>query len=53
MLIVGDKEIETRTISVRLRNGKELKGVSLEKLYDVVSKDIKERLLESPLMSET
>ncbi len=49
MLIVGDKEVESQTLSVRLKSGKELKGVSVDEyIKNVCDIEIRQRLLVSP-----
>jgi threonyl-tRNA synthetase len=50
MVIVGDKEAENKTVSLRLRNGSMHNDLTLEQLRDLLRKDIAERLLQSPLM---
>ncbi|MNJ98578.1 Threonine--tRNA ligase 2 [compost metagenome] len=50
MIIVGDKEAETRTVSLRLRDGSEHKGLTLDQLMNTVLTDIKERQLQSSMM---
>ncbi len=45
MIIVGDKEAENKTASLRLRNGQQLAGLSLEKLMDTIVSEVKERKL--------
>ena len=49
MLIVGDREVETETVSVRLRNGKSVEGISIENFRSIVKADRDERRLESSL----
>ena len=50
MIIVGDKEAETRTVSLRLRDGSEHKGLTVDQLMNTVLTDIKERQLQSSMM---
>lgn len=52
MIIVGDKEAEARTVSLRLRDGSEHKGLSVEEVMNVILKDISERKLQPSLMKE-
>jgi threonyl-tRNA synthetase len=40
MLVVGDKEVETDTVSIRLRTGKQITAQSLENFKETVKKDI-------------
>ena len=49
MIIVGDKEAESRTVSLRLRDGSEHKGLSVESVMNLILADIKGRLLQSAL----
>lgn len=49
MLILGDKEVEGKTVSVRLKSGTELKGVSFEEFSEKLMLEIRERRLESPM----
>ncbi|MBN2027861.1 MAG: threonine--tRNA ligase [Actinobacteria bacterium] len=44
-LVVGDKEIEGRTVSVRDRNGKDTRGVPLEDFLAVILERVRERSL--------
>jgi len=44
MLVVGDKEVETRTISVRLRSGEQLAGQPLPSFKDTVKSAAARRL---------
>mgnify|MGYP002725553099 CR=1 FL=1 len=46
MVILGDKELESDTISIRDRNGKQENNVSLESFTDRVSRNILSRSLE-------
>ena len=45
MLIIGDKEVENRTVSVRLRTGEETKGVDFEAFMNGVLDKIKTRAI--------
>jgi threonyl-tRNA synthetase len=47
MLILGDKEVEAGTVSVRLKNGTELKGVPFAEFLSKLKLEIQERRLES------
>lgn len=49
MIIVGDKEAETKTVSLRLRDGSEHKGMSVDDLMKTILDDIKTRQLQSSL----
>jgi len=43
LLIVGDKELEKNSVSVRARGGKDLGSMSVKEFSSMVSKDIKEK----------
>ncbi len=43
MLIVGDKEIENGSVSVRLRNGKDLGNIKIDDFISKISEEIKSR----------
>ncbi len=47
MLILGDKEKDNGTISVRLKNGKILESLSIQEFTEKLSGEIKQRKLES------
>lgn len=49
MVIVGDKEAETKTVSLRLRDGSEHKGLTVDQLLNTILEDIKTRKLQSSL----
>jgi threonyl-tRNA synthetase len=49
MLILGDKEVDGGTVSVRLSDGTELKGVPFKEFSQKVIEEIKQRWLSSPL----
>lgn len=53
MLVVGEREMENRQVTVRLRTGKNFENVPVEKLYKVLETEVKERRLESPLSQES
>lgn len=46
MVIIGDKEAETNQVSVRLRDGRMINGMSLEAFYLMIETDVRERALE-------
>ncbi|MGZ3803936.1 MAG: threonine--tRNA ligase [Pseudobdellovibrionaceae bacterium] len=50
MVIVGDNEAASRTVSLRLRDGSEHKGIGVDDLMKLITKDIKERKLQPSLM---
>ncbi len=43
MLIVGDREVESGQVSIRLRSGEDLKGHPVEEFIDMANKAIKEK----------
>jgi threonyl-tRNA synthetase len=47
MLILGDKEVDTKTVSVRLNNGKQVDGIEPKALIDQLLHEIRERQLAS------
>jgi threonyl-tRNA synthetase len=47
MVVVGDKEAESRSASLRLRDGKQISGLSVEKLMETIVSEVKERKLNS------
>lgn len=49
MIIVGDKEAESRTVSLRLRDGSEHKGLTVEQVMTLITTDINTRSLQSSL----
>lgn len=46
MIVVGDKEAENGTVSVRLSNGKQINAVTVDKLTTWIVKQIQDRVLE-------
>tara|TARA_B110000503_G_scaffold42891_1_gene70233 strand:+ start:10104 stop:10250 length:147 start_codon:yes stop_codon:yes gene_type:complete len=40
MLVVGDKEVETQSVTVRTRTGEDLGNMSLEAFADLLNADI-------------
>ncbi|HEX7674013.1 MAG TPA: threonine--tRNA ligase [Bdellovibrio sp.] len=49
MIIVGDKEAETKTVSLRLRDGSEHKGLTVDQVMNLITTDINTRSLQSSL----
>lgn len=45
MIIVGDKEMETRGVSLRLVNGEQKNGLTLEQALDLIANNIQKREL--------
>ena len=52
MLIIGDREEEDKTISVRLLDHKKNLSMSLDEFKDTITKEIKTRALESPYLTD-
>ena len=48
MLVVGDKEQESKTLSVRLRSGEERRDVGVDSFLDDIRTEIAERRVENP-----
>jgi threonyl-tRNA synthetase len=46
MLIIGDKEVESKRISVRTRDGKEFKDVEILRFLEKIKEEIRERRRE-------
>jgi threonyl-tRNA synthetase len=46
MLVVGDNEAESRTVSVRRRDGEETRGVNVDDLVESLAKEIESRSVE-------
>ena len=52
MIVVGDKEAEAQSVSVRLRDGQQINGLAVDKLLEMVLKQIQERHLDQKLMKD-
>lgn len=52
LLVVGDREVENQTISVRTREGLDLGSMSLSQFVDVLNSEIKQRGRNQPLVQE-
>ena len=50
MLVIGDKEKETQTVSVRLSSGVLTNAINKDQFYEMILKDIQSRALESSLL---
>lgn len=53
MIIVGDKEAEQRTVSVRLRSGAQLGGLALDEVIKTIVSDVEERRLTTSFEGTT
>ena len=49
MLVIGDKEVENQTVTVRLKNGSQLEGMPKLEFFKQILADIKLRSLLSPM----
>ncbi len=49
MLIIGDKEVASRNISVRLLNGEQKNAIPIDNFIETLTTEIQQRLLQSPL----
>ncbi|MCX7978974.1 MAG: His/Gly/Thr/Pro-type tRNA ligase C-terminal domain-containing protein, partial [Bdellovibrionaceae bacterium] len=52
MLVIGDKEAEMRSVSVRLRDGSQHNSIPLQNLIETMEADIKHRRLKPSLQKE-
>jgi len=43
LLVIGDREVETRTVSVRTQQGKDLGSMSLDESLSLIEKAIAQR----------
>ncbi|MGE3975083.1 MAG: threonine--tRNA ligase [Bdellovibrionales bacterium] len=49
MIVIGDKEVESKTVTVRLRNGQNFEAIKKEKVIQMIKEEIEQRLLDSPM----
>lgn len=47
MLVVGDQEVQNRTVTIRLNDGRNVNGVSFDQLAQVLKIEVSERSLKS------
>ncbi|MCC7403727.1 MAG: threonine--tRNA ligase [Bdellovibrionales bacterium] len=52
MLIIGDKELEANTVSVRLRNGEMKNNLTRREFADFIKNEVSDRLLTSPWLEK-
>lgn len=52
MIIVGDREAEAGTVSLRLRDGSEHKALKVDDVLKMITQDIAERSLQASLMKK-
>lgn len=53
MIVLGDKEAEQKTVSVRLNNGQMVNFLSLDRFIESVTKEVRERSLKNLVTAET
>jgi threonyl-tRNA synthetase len=53
MAIIGDKEKDSNTISLRLRNGQNVNGIPLKEFFEKVSAEVAERRAEGPWFDQS
>lgn len=49
MLVIGDAEVEKRTVTVRLKNGQQVPGLAADEFVRLVIKEIRERSLTNEI----
>ncbi|CAN5698072.1 threonine--tRNA ligase [soil metagenome] len=47
MLVVGDQEVQNRTVTVRLNDGRNINGLPFDEFAEIMAREVKERSLES------
>ncbi len=52
LLVIGDREVENQTISVRTREGLDLGSMDLDQFVDVLNRDVLQRGRNKPLAQE-
>lgn len=53
MLVIGDAELEKKTVSVRLNNGQMVNHLAVDEFITSVSNEVRERKLTSPFLAMT
>jgi threonyl-tRNA synthetase len=53
MLIIGDKEVESRTVSIRLASGQVVSGISRDEFTSRIQKEIQARDIQTSFKSES
>jgi threonyl-tRNA synthetase len=53
MIVVGDKEAAAQQVSMRLRDGRQISGIPLQKAIDLITQNIKQRELNINVENET
>ena len=52
MIIIGDKEVEKKSVGIRLRNGQMVNDLALSAMYDGIVQDVKTRSLNQAWYSD-
>lgn len=52
LLVIGDREVENQTVSVRTREGVDLGSMSLDKFVEILNRDVLQRGRNKPLVQE-
>lgn len=47
MLVLGDQEVQNRTVTVRLNDGRNINGLPFDEFAEIMAREVKERSLES------
>lgn len=47
MLVVGDQEVQNRTVTVRLNDGRNINGLPFDEFAEVMAREVRERSLQS------
>jgi threonyl-tRNA synthetase len=47
MLVLGDQEVQNRTVTVRLNDGRNINGLPFEEFTEVMAREVRERSLQS------
>ena len=53
MLIIGDKEAEQKSVSIRLRDGSMHNNIAWEEAHKIILKTIKDRKLQAEMSQPT
>ena len=52
LLVIGDREVENQTVSVRTREGLDLGSMGLDQFVEVLNRDVLQRGRNKPLVQE-
>jgi threonyl-tRNA synthetase len=53
MLVIGDQEVQNRTVTLRLNSGAQISALQLEEFERLLVAEIRERRLESPWAAQS